>query len=112
MFRFRKKKDEDLDMLDIREKVLGPREETRNPPGLAPIGGNVNNEMRNEIEPLGFRRERFMGTPEPLVSRDKDIKEIIERLAFIENQLIAIRSQTETINERLKNIQNELMRRY
>jgi hypothetical protein len=38
--------------------------------------------------------------------------EILDRLAMIEAQLAAIRSQTETINERLKNIDARLPRRY
>jgi len=42
-------------------------------------------------------------------SRDYDI---MDRLSLIESQLSAIRSQTETINERLKNMERSMGRRY
>ncbi len=61
-------------------------------------------------EPPGFSsidmRERF---PEREQSRNYDI---LDRLNLIESQLAAIRSQTETINERLKNLEAKLTRRY
>ena len=43
------------------------------------------------------------------ISRDY---ELLDRLKIMEAQLSAIRSQTETINERLKNIEMRLVRRY
>ncbi len=44
--------------------------------------------------------------PPPVPIRDESRNyEILERLKFIESQLSAIRSQTETINERLKNME-------
>jgi len=41
-----------------------------------------------------------------------DLYRIIEKLNFIEQQLSAIKSQTETINERLKNLELKVARRY
>ena len=38
--------------------------------------------------------------------------QIMDRLSLIESQLSAIRSQTETINERLKNMERSMGRRY
>lgn len=38
-------------------------------------------------------------------SRSDNSYEVLDRLRFIENQLAAIRSQTELINERLKNLE-------
>ncbi len=43
---------------------------------------------------------------------DRRDYDIIDRLSIIEAQLAAIRSQTETINERLKNMETRLPRRY
>ena len=62
------------------------------------------------------RESRFdprLGEPvEPFPERKEGNYEVIDRLNFIENQLAAIKSQTETINERLKNLELKLGRRY
>ncbi len=66
-------------------------------------------------EPVGFEptmpdRDFSRDTmPERDVSRDYDIA---DKLDMIEAQLSAIRSQTETINERLKNLEMRIGRRY
>jgi hypothetical protein len=58
--------------------------------------------------PLGPVKEPMEIEP----GNERDIREIIHRLDFIENQLSAIKSQTETVNERLKNIEVKIDRRY
>jgi|SRR3989344_2930118 len=66
--------------------------------------------------PFPSRESRFdprLGEPvEPFPERKEGNYEVIDRLNFIENQLAAIKSQTETINERLKNLELKLGRRY
>ncbi|MBI5060953.1 MAG: hypothetical protein HZB67_01420 [Candidatus Aenigmarchaeota archaeon] len=59
-----------------------------------------------EIGRAGVDREPF-SAPKENVNYD-----ILDRLRMIEAQLSAIRSQTETINERLKNMEARLPRRY
>ncbi|MBI5347145.1 MAG: hypothetical protein HZB66_00900 [Candidatus Aenigmarchaeota archaeon] len=62
-------------------------------------------------EPLSFNEP--MPEKEPLdIGDERTQREIVDRLAFIENQLSAIKSQTETINERLKNMDMKIDRRY
>ena len=113
MFGFlRRKKDNFDDMRNIKDQIIGNEPEPIAPPSLSPIGSNLDDKIKNDIEPIGFRRERFMGKPEPIPEVPRNENEILDRLSFIENQLTAIRSQVETINERIKNIQNELSRRY
>ena len=62
------------------------------------------------------RESRFdprLGQPmESFPEKKEGSYEVIDRLNFIENQLAAIKSQTETINERLKNLELKLGRRY
>src|SRR3989344_8436618 len=66
--------------------------------------------------PFPSRDPRFdsrLGEPvESFPERKEGNYEVIDRLNFIENQLAAIKSQTETINERLKNLELKLGRRY
>lgn len=57
--------------------------------------------------PKEEREPMDVGTAGP-----KDEYEVVDKLNFIENQLSAIKSQTETINERLKNLEMKLGRRY
>ncbi|MEK6888205.1 MAG: hypothetical protein AABX14_04650 [Candidatus Aenigmatarchaeota archaeon] len=66
-------------------------------------------------EPPGFSTvdTRFPDQQPAASERGSDRYEIIDRLNLIESQLAAIRSQTETINERLKNLEVRLTgRRY
>lgn len=72
---------------------------TKEPP--FPRGENFP-EIRRE--PLGFEAE-----PTKEFQREY---ELLDKLNLIEAQLSAIRSQTETINERLKNLEARLVRRY
>jgi hypothetical protein len=46
------------------------------------------------------------------VDQKRTSLDVLDRLSIIESQLQAIRSQTETINERLKNLDARLGRRY
>ncbi|MBI4018611.1 MAG: hypothetical protein HY368_03305 [Candidatus Aenigmarchaeota archaeon] len=61
-----------------------------------------------EEQPLTLQRP---GLDEPSANFKKEY-DIMDRLNLIEAQLSAIRSQTETINERLKNMEARLVRRY
>lgn len=58
--------------------------------------------------PLTLEREEF-APPSRDFGKEYDIA---DKLNLIEAQLSAIRSQTETINERLKNMEARLVRRY
>lgn len=110
----RKRKDYD-DMEDIRSNVLGsdlmrsapePDFPLERPPKAVGF-----DEPRFQ-EPPGFStiNTRFSEYPE-IKQKDRDY-DILDRLNLIESQLAAIRSQTETINERLKNLETKLTRRY
>jgi hypothetical protein len=88
------------------DESFGPREvpelpELPEPPGKR-FGGR--------FEETSFGREPI-STEEREPSESKDY-EIMDRLNIIEAQLTAIRSQTETINERLKNMEMRMGRRY
>jgi hypothetical protein len=102
------------DFSDIRSHVLGepaipesempstkydaPFKDTAEP-GLEPFEVD----KVPERKPLGFDDY----TPEPPRQETRDY-DILDRLNMIEAQLSAIRSQTETINERLKNMEVRL----
>jgi hypothetical protein len=118
--RFRKEPDLDYD--DIKSHVTG---EPRPPPemefqarkfGDEPPRDPFGDEPLNRPEP--FSRDPFSASREPVgfqepqrvSGRDYDI---MDKLSMIEAQLSAIRSQTETINERLKNLEMKITgRRY
>ena len=68
-----------------------------------------------EREPIGFDElsEPSFTSKQPLRTEEPKGYDILDRLNIIEAQLSAIRSQTETINERLKNMEVRLTgRRY
>lgn len=68
---------------------------------------------RGPMETPGFEMPDVSRGPIALEQKeDRATFEILDRLSMIEAQLAAIRSQTETINERLKNIDARLPRRY
>lgn len=80
------------------------RPEPLPPPGREPL----------TLEPAAYEepfptRENISFEP---TRTESDSYEILDRLKFIESQLAAIRSQTELINERLKNLEVRLGRRY
>ena len=65
-------------------------------------------------DPPGFNSvdTRFNDRSDRFVHDKQGSYDIMDRLNLIESQLTAIRSQTETINERLKNLETRLTRRY
>lgn len=121
LFGFLKKKKGSEDFESVRSHILGE-----------PINEPVSEPMPEEYPPVerappsGYGR---FGTPnppplredieafEPFAPRQEEPKagnayDISQRLDIIESQLSAIRSQTETINERLKNMEMKISRRY
>lgn len=117
MLEFLKKHKKDYDDVeDIRSSVLGndflkgtepdfprPANERR----VADRFPGIEEPVRFE-EPPGFSS---VDTRFPAQERQSNY-DIMDRLNLIESQLAAIRSQTETINERLKNLETKLTRRY
>ncbi|MBI4895457.1 MAG: hypothetical protein HY831_03105 [Candidatus Aenigmarchaeota archaeon] len=76
-------------------------------------------DMPNEPEirqPYSQSFSREVNQPQQIDDRHKwdkrDMYELFDRLGIIEAQLAAIRSQSETINERLKMLDIKLTRRY
>jgi hypothetical protein len=119
MFDFLKRR-KDSDFEDIRSGVLGPQIEPDFPPRNnfqapefedvtrpRPVGPAPFDSRPKFDEPPGFNTIDTRGPQQS--ERNYDI---IDRLSLIESQLAAIRSQTETINERLKNMERLLPRRY
>ena len=117
---------EPVDVSSMRSSVLGDRGFVRDniepEPEVKPRSVDLERyEPPASLKPTTFTREPidirdmeyeegFENTAEP--SRKYSEKyDILDRLDFIENQLSAIKSQTETINERLKNIDMKLSQR-
>lgn len=106
--RILRRNEEELE--DFRSHILG---QTQNyePPVSEPEPPKklFEREPPSDVEPFGF--EKGFEKPDTLeVSKNY---EIMDKLNIIEAQLSAIRSQTETINERLKNLELRLQgRRY
>ncbi len=67
---------------------------------------------QKRYEELTFDQPQSSGQMGQTVQQQEAKYDIMDRLNIIEAQLSAIRSQTETINERLKNIEMRLPRRY
>ena len=107
--RFRKKKESNYD--DIRSHILGEQKPLFNEPASIADEEPLYNEPSFNKQPLGIERP-FETEREP-ISTERNSYEIIDRLNFIENQLSAIKSQVELVNERLKNMEMKLVpRRY
>ena len=116
-----RKKDYDNDLEDIRSNVLGdfrgmpPQPEPdfprRDRPVDVPAFDDPFSKGDRFQEPPGFSTidTRFS---DQRTGERRDGYEIIDRLNLIESQLSAIRSQTETINERLKNMERSMGKRY
>lgn len=114
---FRRKREE---ISEIKSHVLGNVPEdfepppfepgVREPPSPTDIKPPLDNELIDvekpgrELKPLTLEQEESI--------KESDMLEILDRLKFIESQLSAIKSQTETINERLKNLTMNIERRY
>jgi hypothetical protein len=123
MFDFLKRKRRDDDFENIRSNVLSrdmnepdfPRfekpEDVNDP--LSPMADRRFGEQRFGEEPR-FKEPPGFSDIDTRSDRYRDDKnfDVIDSLNLIESQLSAIRSQTETINERLKNIERQLPRRY
>jgi len=99
------------DVEDFRSHILGQSYQPPVPEPEPPKKLFEREPAVGDTEPFGF--------DEPLTNRSAETAEvsknyeIIDRLNIIEAQLSAIRSQTETINERLKNMELRLQgRRY
>ena len=119
----RHKKDDYGDLEDIRSNVLGndflktPEPDFPRPPTTFNEPRRVADrfpgiEQPHFEEPPGFSSvdTRF---PDRTSGQDRQNNyDIMDRLNLIESQLAAIRSQTETINERLKNMERSIGRRY
>jgi len=70
-------------------------------------------ERREEIGPISFERPEEL-EPEPISFRPQqnDLGRIEDEIRFMKEQLSAIKAIVETINERVKNIQREVERKY
>lgn len=115
---------------DIRSYVVGAANSQEQPlqPAIAGrpnrfgarTAGGAEEELQpiksyEEREPMGFDElsEPSFTSKQPLRTEEPKGYDILDRLNIIEAQLSAIRSQTETINERLKNMEVRLTgRRY
>lgn len=114
----------DEDVYDFRSHVLGepnPLDEPRMPEPIEPLPArsSFDREETDFSEPIIQRNKLKDLTIEPGFGKSYEKDElsrnydIMDRLNIIEAQLSAIRSQTETINERLKNMEMKLgPRRY
>lgn len=119
------------DYSDIKSNVLGEPPEliSQGPPppdmsgrefGPRPSGMETRRENIGEptppMGPPGMEEPFIEPEKRPIFMEEQEKErsdyEIVDRLNLIEAQLSAIRSQTETINERLKNIETRLPRRY
>jgi hypothetical protein len=124
--KFKHRSDDEPSYEEVRSHVLGEELPPLgpSPQPMEPSAERFNNRyQRNYPEKFPERSPLDIGpsgmempfSREPIAIEQKDertIFEILDRLSMIEAQLAAIRSQTETINERLKNIDARLPRRY
>ena len=108
MFGFlkRKKSDEMDDIFDIKSTITGKRPDKDFDEPRDPFGRPVKQEQDEWTPPFPGNKETGFNDfqPEPFKGPSKDY-DLMQRLDVIESQLQAIRSQTETINERLKNME-------
>ncbi|HIG97643.1 MAG TPA: hypothetical protein HA230_04855 [Candidatus Aenigmarchaeota archaeon] len=99
------------DYEDIRSNVVGKDLLAPPEPDFPPRRIERSLEVPRFEEPVGrFEEPPGFSTvdtrfPEQPVEKNSDRYEILDRLNLIESQLAAIRSMTETINERLKNLE-------
>ena len=125
MFDFIKRHKRDDDFGDIRSNVVGrdfdepdfPAARRFDSPPRGPPPG-----FEDPLEPRRFDDRQRFDEPQGFGSIDMSRQEraprgdydVTDRLNLIESQLAAIRSMTETINERLKNMESRmgLQRRY
>ena len=104
-------RDQPITNLDDPEQIGVPANEQSNQynqPNQYDQSNQQNVDQQNQFEqPISNQPER-----KELTLDDNRRYEIEDRLNIIETQLQAIRSQTETINERLKNLDAKLGRRF
>ncbi|HLC77475.1 MAG TPA: hypothetical protein VJH04_04700 [archaeon] len=121
MLGFLKRRNKDFDDVeDIRSNVLGNDFKVQEQDFPPPTGRRVADRfpgIEDSVqfeEPPGFGSvdTRFPGRGQDRQNDRQNNYDIMDRLNLIESQLTAIRSQTETINERLKNMEQKLTRRY
>ncbi len=115
MFGFLKKKNREEmdDLFDIKNTISGKQPE-RDFEETKDTFGRPAKQEEDWNPPFPGRNTGFEEfQPEPMRGPSKDY-DVMQRLDMIESQLQAIRSQTETINERLKNMEFRLTggRRY
>lgn len=105
------RRSQDTELDDFRSHVLGQAQfEPPVPEPQPPKKSYERDPVPDEMEPFGFDKSIVKEKDTLEVSKNY---EIMDRLNIIEAQLSAIRSQTETINERLKNIDMRMQgRRY
>ncbi len=103
------------DYADIRAGVLN-EPMVRPPPDTDRFGPPEDDisASRSEVPPLPepFPERGPISLGEERPAEREENYEVVDRLNFIQNQLSAIKSQTETINERLKNLEMKVGRRY
>ena len=113
--RFRKKSE---DIGDIRSHILGEQRFNEPPPSRfdepMPLKDEGFDRPFNEPMPRYDRQPVGIDAPFEIEKpSEKSNYEVLDRLNFIENQLSAIKSQVELVNERLKNMEMKLgTRRY
>ncbi|MBI4154234.1 hypothetical protein HY501_02780 [Candidatus Woesearchaeota archaeon] len=123
MFDFlHRKKADDYDFgdySDVRSHVLSERMQPPPPPPPP----EFSEKTRDVFEPFSVSRPypeaelpslpSMQETERSVENRSRDY-DILDKLSIIESQIAAVRSQTETINERLKNLEMKLgfQRRY
>jgi hypothetical protein len=124
MFDFLKRhKREDFE--DIRSNVLSekidepdfPREfsDPLQPVSDRPPPGPQRTRAKDDFEPRFDEPPGFSSIDTRPALREREAErnyDLMDRLNLMESQLAAIRSMTETINERLKNMERQLPRRY
>ena len=100
----------DNDYGDVRDRILGQENNLESQYNSRFENKYGQPEIDENLKPFnpGERHSDFAREPISLEPSRDSSYEVIDRLNFIENQLSAIKSQTELINERLKNIESRL----
>jgi hypothetical protein len=106
-------KESDEDYSDLRSGILNePEPVFRQPAQPERNYDDFSQRTRDVFEPMSM--QPMPQSPSEFGQAPSRNYEIMDRLNLIESQLAAIRSMTETINERLKNMESRLglQRRY
>lgn len=107
-------RDDDNDYTEIRSHVIGERPPAEMEFQERKFGPQPPQEFNDDpFRPEPMRPEPFSAREPVSFEQPRKDYDIMDKLSMIEVQLSAIRSQTETINERLKNLEMKLSsRRY